>query len=168
MLIFLIYGSDLDAIAAESQDGIQRIRNIVLSLRTFSHLDEAELKQVDLRDGLRSTLQLIRPMCKNRIEIIEDLQEIPPITCRPGELNQVFLNLLTNAVQSIAETGTIEVSTRRDEGCIVIMIRDSGAGWMKKRLSVWESHFLRPSLWERGQDLVLALVTGSLKGITEN
>ena len=117
--------SDLDAIAAESQDGIERIRNIVLSLRTFSHLDEAELKQVDLRDGLRSTLQLIRPMCKNRIEIIEDLQEIPPITCRPGELNQVFLNLLTNAVQSIAETGTIEVSTRQDEG----MHRDHDPGF---------------------------------------
>ena len=119
---------DVRDIVVESSEGIERIRKIVLSLRTFSHLDEAELKQVDLRDGLRSTLQLIRPMCKNRIEIIEDLQEIPPITCHPGELNQVFLNLLTNAVQAIEDTGEIVVSVRQQDQKLVVSVRDSGHG----------------------------------------
>ena len=155
--------TDLDAIVAESQDGIERIRNIVLSLRTFSHLDEAELKSVDLRDGLRSTLQLIRPMCKNQIEIIEDFQEIPMITCHPGELNQVFLNLLTNAVQAIHETGTIAVSTKVDKGRIVVMIRDSGAGMDEKTLTHLGEPFFTTKPVGTGTGLGLSISYGIIE-----
>ena len=121
------------------------------------------MKQVDLRDGLRSTLQLIRPMCKNGIEIIEDLQEIPPITCHPGELNQVFLNLLTNAVQAIAETGTIEVSTRLDKGCIVIIIRDSGAGMDEETLSHLGEPFFTTKPVGSGTGLGLSISFGIIE-----
>jgi PAS domain S-box-containing protein len=119
---------DLKAIANESLDGMDRIRKIVLSLRTFSHLDEAELKLMDINDGLKSTMQLIRPMCKNRINLVIEYGKLPPVNCFPGELNQVFLNLLTNAIQAIEKEGQITVSTAEENGEIVIKIKDNGMG----------------------------------------
>ncbi len=119
---------DLQDITNESLDGIERIRNIVLSLRTFSHLDEAEVKFVDISEGLRSTIQLIRPICKNRIVIVENLEQLPLMDCRPGELNQVFLNLLMNAAQAVEGQGQIEVSSYQDQEFVVVKIHDSGGG----------------------------------------
>lgn len=119
---------DLKDIALESLEGMDRIRKIVLSLRTFSHLDEAEFKKIDITDGLRSTIQLVRPLCKNRIELVQNFQSIPPIHCRPGELNQVFLNLLTNAIQAIENEGRIYVSTSLENNLVVVKIRDNGEG----------------------------------------
>jgi PAS domain S-box-containing protein len=119
---------DLQDITAESMDGIERIRNIVLSLRTFSHLGEADLKQVNISEGLRSTLRLVRPMGKNRVRFVENIEDLPLISCYPGELNQVFLNLLTNAVQSIEGEGQVEVTAFQQDQRLVITIRDTGCG----------------------------------------
>jgi two-component system, NtrC family, sensor kinase len=119
---------DLSDLTHESMDGMERIRKIIFSLRTFSRLDEGQNKYADINEGLRSTLLLIRPSCKNRIRIIESYAELPQIPCFPGELNQVFLNLLTNAVQAIKEEGTIEVKTTRGAEKITLSIRDSGCG----------------------------------------
>ena len=112
----------------ESREGIDRIRDIVISLRNFARLDEAPLKKADINEGLRSTLQLIRPLCKNRIAIAESYADLPLLLCRPGELNQVFLNLLTNAVQAIPGKGEIRVATRCDPGQLLVEISDTGQG----------------------------------------
>jgi len=119
---------DLNGITSESVEGIERIRKIVLSLRSFSHLDEAQLKTVDITEGLRSTLQIVRPMCRSGIQLIEDLQPIPAISCNPSELNQVFLNLLTNAVQSIEGQGQITMTSCVEAEWIIIKLQDTGVG----------------------------------------
>jgi two-component system, NtrC family, sensor kinase len=119
---------DLPDVVRESQEGLERIRNIVLSLRNFARLDEAARKEADINEGLRSTVRLVRSQCKDRIDIREAYTELPTVMCRPGELNQVFLNLLMNAMQAIEGAGTIEVTSTRTSDCIVVTVRDSGPG----------------------------------------
>ena len=84
------------------ESGSQRVTTIVRSLRNFARLDQAELKEANLHEGLDDSLMLIHHDIKNRVEVVRDYGEgIPPVTCYPGRLNQVFLNLLNNAQQAI-------------------------------------------------------------------
>ncbi len=105
-LEFLI--EDLPKILASMKVGADRIRRIILSLRNFSRLDEAEIKDVDVRDGIQSTLTILQYRLKAKsdrpaIEVVGDYGEIPPIECYSGPLNQVFMNLLTNAIDALEE-----------------------------------------------------------------
>jgi signal transduction histidine kinase len=77
---------------------------------------------------LRSTLQIFRPLCHQRIVIVEAYGELPLVLCRPGELNQVFLNLLTNALQAIDGAGQIDVRSAHEQNRITVTIHDSGSG----------------------------------------
>ncbi|HSM26125.1 MAG TPA: ATP-binding protein [Anaerolineaceae bacterium] len=154
---------DLKAIANESLDGMDRIRKIVLSLRTFSHMDEAELKLMDINDGLKSTMQLIRPMCKSRINVVTEYGKLPPINCFPGELNQVFLNLLTNAIQAIEKDGQISVSTAEENGEIVIKIKDTGIGMDESTMARLGEPFFTTKPVGSGTGLGLSISTSIIQ-----
>lgn len=119
---------DLRDVVAESQQGLERLSGIVQSLRTFVRLDEAQMKAADLNQGLASTVRIVRSLCRERIEIIEQYAPLPPILCHHGELNQVFLNLLTNATQAIPDKGQIWVSSAVRDQQIVVTVRDTGEG----------------------------------------
>ncbi|MEO1399743.1 MAG: PAS domain S-box protein [Cyanobacteria bacterium J06635_1] len=88
--------------------GTQRIREIVLSLRNFSRLDESERKAVDIHEGIENTLVILGSRLKGTadmpaVEIVKDYGELPPLECYPGQLNQVFMNILSNAIDSLEE-----------------------------------------------------------------
>lgn len=119
---------DLRDVVTESQQGLERLSGIVQSLRTFVRLDEAQMKAADLNQGLTSTVRIVRSLYKERIEIIEQYAPLPPIMCHHGELNQVFLNLLTNATQAITDKGQIWVSSAVRDQQIVVTVRDTGEG----------------------------------------
>jgi len=119
---------DLPDLVRESQDGVERIRGIVLSLRNFARLDEAVTKLADLNEGLQSTVRLVRPLCQGRVEITEAYGPLPLLLCRPGELNQVFLNLLTNAIQAIPAAGQVWITSAAAGDHVTITIRDTGTG----------------------------------------
>ena len=110
-------------------EGAHRTSEIVDNLRAFSRLDEAELKTVDLHPGLDSTLNLLQNLTKNRIRIIRRYGSIPPVQCYGSQINQVFMNLIVNAIQAIEGEGTLTLTTRTagDEH-VEIMIRDTGCG----------------------------------------
>jgi signal transduction histidine kinase/ligand-binding sensor domain-containing protein len=108
--------------------GTERTTEIVKGLRTFSRLDEDVLKMADVHEGLDSTLILLRNKYKQRIEILKHYGKIPDIECYPGQLNQVFMNFLTNAIDAIADMGTITISTSKSNGSISISIKDTGRG----------------------------------------
>lgn len=108
--------------------GTDRVTNIVRRLRSFARLDEAESKTVDIHEGLEDTLTLVHHEIKHDIEIVRDFGEVPRISCYPGRLNQVFLNLLINARQAIAGKGTITIRTRPDKDGILIQFSDTGVG----------------------------------------
>ncbi len=105
-LEFLV--EDLPKLLKSMKVGAQRIREIVASLRTFSRMDEAQIKQVDIHEGIDSTLMILEHRIKAksnrpRIEIIKDYGKFPKIECYPGQLNQVFMNILANALDALEE-----------------------------------------------------------------
>lgn len=120
------------AMVEVSREACRRINEIVRSLRNFARLDEAERKPADLHEGLDSTLTLAGHLMKNRITVQRDYGQLPAVHCYANQLNQVFLNILVNAAQSIDGPGAITVRTRRvpesDGGSVVVEISDSGCG----------------------------------------
>jgi two-component system NtrC family sensor kinase len=125
--------SDLPKIIASMKTGSTRIRDIVLSLRNFSRLDEAEQKNVDLHEGINSTLLILNHKLKPGIEVVVKYGNLPKIMCNPAQLNQVFMNIISNAVDALMESNItskqISIQTSVDEfNCICIAIQDNGYG----------------------------------------
>jgi signal transduction histidine kinase len=113
-----------------SLQGLQRVRDIVGNLRDFARLDEAEFKEVDLNAALRSTVEMARYELKKKdLRLETDCQALPPVLCHPGKINQVFLNLLVNAVQACAPGGVITLRTHTAPGAAVeVEVIDNGCG----------------------------------------
>lgn len=120
---------DLPKLIDSCEDGARRTRDIVLGLRNFSRLDESQMKEVDLHEGLESTLQLLTGELKNRIQVRKEFGNIPRVTCYASQINQVFMNILSNAAQAIKDQGTITITTRREgKDKVAIVIKDTGSG----------------------------------------
>ena len=119
---------DILKIIRSGKDGASRIKEIVLSLRRFSRLDEAERKPVLLEDGINDTLAILRHQLKDHITVELDYRFNQPVSCYPGQINQVFMNILVNAVQAMAEGGTLRIATRADPPWAVVSIVDTGSG----------------------------------------
>ncbi len=115
-------------------EAIQRISNIVVSLKKFVRLDEAELQEADINKELDLTLELIRHETKNRIEIVKNYGNLPLINCYPNMLNQVFTNILVNACQAIEGKGTIIISTNFEGETLTVSIKDTGKGIPKDEI----------------------------------
>jgi len=118
----------LDDVCRNNNVATERIMSIVGSLKNFARLDEAERKKVDIHEGLDSTLTLVRHELTNRIQLIKQYAELPDIECFPNQLNQVFMNIVVNAIQAIPGHGTIKIKTSRDHDLVKIAISDSGTG----------------------------------------
>ena len=116
-------------------EAIQRISNIVTSLKKFVRLDEAELQQADINKELDLTLDLIRHETKNRIDIIKHYGNLPLIKCYPNMLNQVFTNILINACQAISDKGIIEITTQYKNKKLIVKIKDNGKGIPENELA---------------------------------
>jgi two-component system, NtrC family, sensor kinase len=125
---------DSDKILKSMKSGTGRITQIVLSLRNFSRLDESEMKTVDIHEGIENTLLLLNYRLGQPIEIKKRYSDLPLVECYPAQLNQVFLNLLTNAIDAVEEekttgTGQIMIETGICVGHqIMIRIQDNGCG----------------------------------------
>jgi PAS domain S-box-containing protein len=127
--------SIIDDANSTIKSGTARVTNIVRRLRSFARLDEAELKTVDIHEGLEDTLTLIHHDVKHDITVKKDYGDVPPIACFPGQLNQVFLNLLVNARQAIKGKGEITIATYTKGKKVFIRIADTGSGISKENLS---------------------------------
>ena len=123
---------DIQSLIRESLEGSRRVKEVVQNLRNFSRLDEAKFKVVDIHEGLNSTLLLLRNEIKDRITIQKDYGDLPKVYCHPGNINQVFMNILLNAIQAIENEGHIWISTRHYNGKVEIEIRDDGKGIPKE------------------------------------
>ena len=132
---------DLTKILPSMAMGTERIRDIVLSLRNFSRMDEAECKAVDIHEGIDSTLLILQHRLKAQsdrpaIEIVRDFNRLPPVECFAGQLNQVFMNILSNAIDALEndlksnaqKQPQIVLRTESSADSIVISIADNGSG----------------------------------------
>jgi signal transduction histidine kinase len=119
----------LDRLTARSLDGLGRIQGIVRGLRDFARLDEGELKEADLNDGIRSTVEILGSQAKKQGITLElDLQPLPQVTCYPAKVNQVVMNLLMNAIDACPDGGTVTLRTGPAEGGVEIHVLDTGRG----------------------------------------
>ncbi|MBU0482060.1 MAG: response regulator [Proteobacteria bacterium] len=112
----------------ESLEGAERVVRIVQGLKTFSRVDDATSKPVDINASLDSAINMIWNELKHNATLTRDYSDLPETTCNGQQLNQVFLNLLVNAVHSIADHGKIKISTRHENGWITVAITDTGCG----------------------------------------
>jgi signal transduction histidine kinase len=110
------------------QTGVDRTVSIINSLRAFARSDEEEKKPVNLHENIDLALTILYNQYKYKIEIIKDYGDLPKIKCYPGKMNQVFMNILTNAIQAIPEKGTITISTSLVDNFVHISIKDTGLG----------------------------------------
>jgi two-component system, NtrC family, sensor kinase len=176
---------DLDKLFKSMNMGADRIQKIVKSLRTFSRLDEAELKKVDIHEGIDSTLVILNsrlrfiPESSSQIEVIRNYGKLPLIHCYAGQLNQVFLNIIVNAIDALEEMiqrqginghlksrlPTIEISTEIvSDDWIMIKISDNGLGMDDKIRSKLFNPFFTTKDIGKGTGLGLSI---SYKHIVE-
>ncbi len=120
--------SKLETVNHTNEIACERIMEIVNSLRSFARLDEADYKQADIHEGIDSTLILLKHKLKNKVEVVKEYGELPIVQCYPNQLNQVFMNILSNAVDAIPDAGTILIKTLLEGGNILIKIKDNGIG----------------------------------------
>ena len=119
---------DLKILIDNFRDGSSRINAIVSDLRAFSRMDRDTVSEVDLHASLEMSLNLLRNQYKDRIEIHKDYGQIPKIKGYPGKLNQVFMNLLSNAFYAVKDRGSVWIKTRSISDAVEIEITDSGSG----------------------------------------
>jgi signal transduction histidine kinase len=119
---------DLKNLIDDTIHGSQMVKNLVDNLRKFSHLDQAQWKEVDIHQGIESSLMILNPELKHRIHVEKYFKAKRPIECNPGQINQVFLNLLSNAAQAIHGKGSITIISEEDEKNLYVKISDSGSG----------------------------------------
>jgi hemerythrin-like metal-binding protein len=133
---------DLVALLSESRDGLDRVKTIVQALKDFAHADSTELVSADLVAGLESTLKVAGTDLRHKADIVRELQPMPAVLCAPGQINQVFMNLLVNAAHAIKEHGQITLRNGFDEVGVWVEIGDTGEGIAPEHLSrVFEPFF---------------------------
>ncbi len=133
---------EIASLLAGIEEGAVRTKEIVAGLRMFSRREEQGVQPAQIHEGLDSTLLLLHNKLKHRIEVHRDYGSLPPIPCNAGKLNQVFMNLLSNAAQAIEGKGSIFITTRHVGDSIRISIRDTGKGIPEEiQPHVFESFF---------------------------
>lgn len=139
---------DLPQLLQECEDGLERVTRIVLDLRSFSRVDAMDWEDADLRQGLDSTLRMLANELVGQVEVQRDYGPLPLVHCLAAQIHQVFMNLLTNALQAIearsdkTRPGLIQLSTRQDGDWVRISIRDNGCGMSEAvRARVFEPFF---------------------------
>ena len=116
-------------------NGIERIDNVVKSLRNFARLDQADFQVVQLHEGIDSALTLLQGQLADRIAVRKDYGETRPLYCSPGQLNQMFMHLLKNAIQAIEGPGEIAIKLFERDGWIHVQIADTGKGIPAEQLA---------------------------------
>jgi signal transduction histidine kinase len=122
------YREAITKLLERSREGTERVKQIVQELRTFSRMDQADLQMAQLTDEIDRTIALMAPRFKGSIEVIREYQPLPDVSCYPGQLNQVFLNLLMNACDVLDEGGKITIRAMPTEDGVHLEFEDSGPG----------------------------------------
>jgi signal transduction histidine kinase len=111
-----------------SVDAANRVNEIIRNLKNFSRIDQAEFQKSDITEGFKSVLVLTSNLWKNKIKMHEEYAALPMINCFPSMINQVFMNIIVNAVQASDKNGNIYIKTSFDESNIYVTIKDDGIG----------------------------------------
>ena len=155
--------TEIESLISVIDDGAKRTAEIVAGLKNFSRLDESDIKTVNINEGIQSTLLLLKSVIPRNTTVITDLGSIPKIECLPGKLNQVFMNLLINAIYAInkkktEEENTLTIRTYELNEHIYISIEDTGIGMTEDvKAKVFEPFFTTKGVGE-GTGLGMSIV----------
>ena len=127
-----------------SSDARERLGTIITRLKRFAMMDAITLQQADVNRGIESTLKVLNKEIGDRIRIVKEFEKLPEITCYPAELNQVFLNMIRNALQAIEGEGVITIRTWSSDVHVFIEIKDTGCGMEPEQLhNLFELNFTK-------------------------
>lgn len=160
---------DMPKLITSCEEGARRTKEIVLGLRNFSRLEEAKLKEVDIREALDNNLNLLQGEIKNRIQVHRQYEPVPNVLCYASQINQVLMNILSNAVQAIEGPGQVWISTTpiksssEKGGRVQISIQDSGKGMAPEVLEkIFDPFFTTKSVGQ-GTGLGLSISYGIIQ-----
>jgi signal transduction histidine kinase len=150
-------------------EGARRTAEIIKSLKSFSRIDESDMKPVDLNEGIKSTLILLKNGLPDNLQVTTIYENIPSVECLPGKINQVFMNLISNAVQAIKskrvqnQTEYLTIKTSFEKEKVKISIKDSGIGMTEEtKHRIFEPFFTTKDIGE-GTGLGLSIVFGIIE-----
>ncbi len=127
---------DTEALFGDTLFGVDTIKELVINLRNFSRLDSAKVAEVSLNDCIDQTLVIANNVLKARVEVIKRYGEVPPVACSPSQINQVLLNMMSNAAQAIEhDQGKLLLKTEADGNWVRVSIQDNGKGIAAEHLS---------------------------------
>jgi two-component system, NtrC family, sensor kinase len=156
--------NEITTLLSGINEGAKRTAEIIRSLRNFSRLDESDMKPIDLNEGLLSTLVLVRNNLPDNLTVIKDLGNLPKVECMPGKINQVFMNLVSNAIQAIKikevqqKEEFLTIKSWYDKQQVFISIKDTGTGMSEEvRHRIFEPFFTTKDIGE-GTGLGLSIV----------
>ena len=160
---------EIDQLLTGIGEGASRTSEIVKGLRVFSRLDESDLKQANINDGLESTLVISNNLLNNIIKVEKNYADLPLIECYPGKLNQVFMNIISNAIYAVKKKfgesagGIITIATLADKSNIIIKIADNGTGMDQNTVKhMFDPFFTTKSVGE-GVGLGLSIAFNTIK-----
>lgn len=156
--------NEINSLLSGINEGARRTAEIIRSLRNFSRLDESDTKPIDLNEGLDSTLVLVRNNIPDNVTLIKNLGNLPKVECQPGKINQIFMNLISNAIQAIKskenqrEEEFLTIKSWYEEQQVKISIKDSGIGMTEEtKHRIFEPFFTTKDVGE-GTGLGLSIV----------
>ena len=119
---------DIEGLLTDSIEGSKRIKDIVQGLMSFSRVDDAQVSNEDIHEGINSTLKVVANEIKYNCEVIKNFGVLPLVSCNLAQVNQVFMNLIVNAAQAMESQGTITITTKIDGANAVLEFRDNASG----------------------------------------
>jgi len=126
---WLAAGIDIENLVGEIRTSAGRISELVSAMKDYTHLDKGPFQTIDVHDGIESTLVILKHKLKKGVQVVREYdRSLPKICAQAGELNQVWTNLIANAVEAMGGKGTLTIRTSRERDCIVVEIADTGSG----------------------------------------
>ncbi|MCD6498194.1 MAG: PAS domain-containing sensor histidine kinase [Deltaproteobacteria bacterium] len=154
---------DATKLLASIRYGAERTASIVRDLKTFSRAGAGQMAEADLVSGIHATLNLLHSVIKDRIEVELDIEPLKPVMCNVGHINQVFMNILQNAVDAIDGPGKIVIRTRNMKDGVQIVFKDSGSGIPYGNISKLFEPFYTTKGVGKGTGLGLAICDGIVR-----
>lgn len=153
----------------ESNEGLERIKDLIVNLKNFSRLDEADMKDTDINAALDTTLKIAHNFLKHRVSVVKEYGALPIVKCYPSQLNQVFLNLITNAAQACERPndpkaqGIVTIRSAYNEGKVLIDVADNGVGIAPENMNKIFEPFFTTKPVGSGTGLGLSIVYKIIK-----
>lgn len=154
---------ELQQLVGDNEDGLVQISELVSNLKDFSRLDRSRTEHVNLNTSLDAAVNICRSQLKDKVEVVRDYGDLPEIECAPSQINQVFLNLITNAGQAMEDAGRIQLITRRQDDNVLVRIRDNGKGMDKETSAKIFDPFFTTKPPGQGTGLGLSIVYRIIK-----